>query len=145
MVKFIKHGQRVECRSYTHDFRYVDQPGAGYGFDCDKDGNLKPDLCEVAKENYAKCLTGEVDGRRVDDVGVMTSRWQYYDPAVIACEQCGTHVELNLGDYCSTCDKCGADYNLSGQRLAPRSQWGEETGETLADILGPRDPNRDDW
>lgn len=35
------------------------------------------------------------------------------------------------------CPRCGADYNLTGQRLAPRSQWGEETGETLADILGP--------
>lgn len=31
------------------------------------------------------------------------------------------------------CDKCGADYNSAGQRLAPRSQWGEETGETAAD------------
>jgi hypothetical protein len=24
---------------------------------------------------------------------------------------------------------------MSGQRLAPRSQWGEETGETADDIL----------
>jgi hypothetical protein len=31
--------------------------------------------------------------------------------------------------------ECGADYNMSGQMLAPREQWGEETGETVADIL----------
>jgi len=40
--------------------------------------------------------------------------------------------------YCSgftnTCE-CGADYNMSGQRLADRSQWGEETGETADDII----------
>jgi len=30
---------------------------------------------------------------------------------------------------------CGADYNWSGQLLAPRECWGEETGETAADIL----------
>ena len=33
-----------------------------------------------------------------------------------------------------TCD-CGADYNWSGMRLAPRECWGEETGETAAEIL----------
>ena len=33
-----------------------------------------------------------------------------------------------------SCDKCGADYNSGGQRLADRSQWGEETGEHPADV-----------
>lgn len=37
--------------------------------------------------------------------------------------------------FTNTCDRCGRDYNSSGQELAPRSQWGEETGESLADIL----------
>lgn len=36
--------------------------------------------------------------------------------------------------FTNTCD-CGADYNFSGQRLASREQWGEETGETAGDIL----------
>jgi len=33
---------------------------------------------------------------------------------------------------------------MSGQLLAPREQWGWDTGETAADILGPRLPD-DDW
>jgi hypothetical protein len=37
--------------------------------------------------------------------------------------------------FTTTCSECGADYNQSGQRLALREQWGEETGEHLADIL----------
>ncbi|HUW57380.1 MAG TPA: hypothetical protein VMZ92_12155 [Planctomycetota bacterium] len=37
-------------------------------------------------------------------------------------------------DFTNTCD-CGADYNWSGMRLAPRECWGEETGETAAEIL----------
>lgn len=45
---------------------------------------------------------------------------------------CGNQV------YCSgftnTCS-CGAGYNMSGQLLASRSQWGEETGETADDII----------
>jgi len=48
------------------------------------------------------------------------------------CEDCGYPVPL-LG-FTNTC-VCGTDYNMSGQRLAPREQWGEETGESLSDIL----------
>lgn len=43
-------------------------------------------------------------------------------------------------DFTNTCD-CGADYNSAGQRLAPRSQWGEETGEHWSDCVGPFDPD----
>jgi hypothetical protein len=43
----------------------------------------------------------------------------------ITCD-CGR--ELDCPSFTNTCD-CGADYNWAGQRLAPRSQWGEETGE----------------
>ena len=47
------------------------------------------------------------------------------------CE-CGRDVWCE--GFTSTCI-CGADYNWAGQRLAPREQWGEETGESLDDIL----------
>lgn len=54
-------------------------------------------------------------------------------PAEGSCEICRATVELY--GFTNTCDGCGADYNSSGQRLAPREQWGAETGEHLADIL----------
>jgi len=41
---------------------------------------------------------------------------------------------VTCSGFTNTC-RCGADYNMSGQQLAPRSQWGEETGETADDIL----------
>lgn len=49
----------------------------------------------------------------------------------IRCE-CGQ--ELFCPNFTNTCD-CGRDYNWAGQLLAPRSQWGEETGETAEQIL----------
>lgn len=52
-------------------------------------------------------------------------------PAIGECS-CGYEVEL--GGFTNTCE-CGADYNSSGQMLAPRECWGEETGESLCDIL----------
>jgi hypothetical protein len=52
-------------------------------------------------------------------------------PAWGRCDDCGQIV--SLPDFTNTC-RCGAEYNSSGQRLADRSQWGEETGEHPADI-----------
>lgn len=40
---------------------------------------------------------------------------------------CGTH--LTLHDSWSNECSCGTEYNGSGQKLAPRRFWGEETGE----------------
>jgi hypothetical protein len=38
--------------------------------------------------------------------------------------------------FTNTCRECGADYDRIGYRLANRSQWGCETGETSFDVLG---------
>ena len=45
---------------------------------------------------------------------------------VIRCT-CGVEVHCH-DSWANTCD-CGKEYNGSGQTLAPRSHWGEETGE----------------
>ena len=49
----------------------------------------------------------------------------------VTCD-CGETVTCS--GFTNTCT-CGADYNMSGQLLAPRAQWGEETGETADEIL----------
>ena len=51
--------------------------------------------------------------------------YTYRVPAEIKC--CGEW--LSLGNFTNTCQHCEADYNGSGQRLASRQFWGEETGE----------------
>lgn len=48
--------------------------------------------------------------------------------------RCACGQTLETPGFTNTCE-CGADYNWAGQRLAHRSQWGEETGESLSDIL----------
>jgi len=51
--------------------------------------------------------------------------------------KCG-QVFTILNWFEEECPKCGRLYNGAGQELAPRSQWGEETGESPADIYNPR-------
>jgi len=53
---------------------------------------------------------------------------------LVKCD-CGIEFTIYVRNFTSTCVNCGADYNGNGQKLASRSQWGEETGETADDIL----------
>jgi len=45
--------------------------------------------------------------------------------------------------FTNTCE-CGRDYGMNGYQLAPRSQWGEETGESIEEIL-KADEDYQDW
>tara|TARA_Y200000002_G_scaffold382867_1_gene401760 strand:+ start:629 stop:1072 length:444 start_codon:yes stop_codon:yes gene_type:complete len=63
-------------------------------------------------------------------LGYYENEFSYRVPAQIKC--CGKW--MSLGKFTNTC-KCGADYNGSGQLLASRSHWGEETGEHWSECL----------
>ena len=100
-----------------------DAENSQWSFDCDEHGNVdESSLQPLALENYRKCTAGGPG--RIDS-------WEnsYTSPAIGKCG-CGRHV--TLANFTNTCE-CGADYNSSGQALAPRSQWGEETGEHWTD------------
>ena len=63
-------------------------------------------------------------------------------PGILRCD-CGEELFMYSPGADVECEKCGADYNSAGQRLADRSQWGEETGETAADYdAGFNNPDR---
>lgn len=94
--------------------------GAGYAFPCDEHGKVTPDNPCAAK-NLAACLAGGAFDRRIE------SRLHRWHTSRVGRCQCGEKVYLD--SFTNTCDRCGADYNSSGQLLAPREQWGEETGE----------------
>ena len=125
-MRIIRKRQRLERTRYLRVFERPD--GSGFSFDCDQDGRLfttEP----AALDNYQKCLDGR---RNVKDKGILRLNNVYWENAIGECVNCGKEVELR--GFTNTCE-CGADYNDSGQLLAPREQWGEETGESLSDIL----------
>ena len=132
-MKIIRHREFIEQPvQYERRFWYEGHEGRwGCCFACDEHGNLFP-MNEGARANYEQCITGTLDGEKVIDGGVRSYKLRgYWEPAIGLCS-CGREVVLD--GFTCTCD-CGADYNSSGQRLGPRSSWGEETGESLADIL----------
>ena len=129
-MRIISQRKQVQdAPEYIHDFDAGN--GSGWGFRVNRDGSaVNPDTAE----NLRLCLETGVDkfGCAVRDDGIREYVNSYWMPAVGECGYC--RLPVYLDGFTNTCD-CGADYNMSGQLLAPRSQWGEETGESLADIL----------
>jgi hypothetical protein len=134
-MAFIRRSERRTVHHYQRNFDLVGVPGGGYGFDCDDRGNILLPEHAASRENLAHCLANDFpDGRKVIDRGVAHYSWSYTEPAVIRCG-CGAEVTL-YDPFLSTCDRCGADYNGAGQRLTPRSQWGEEDYWSEEDTFG---------
>lgn len=81
---------------------------------------------DIGYQNYLRVLeSGDYE------LGYYENEFSYRESAQIKC----CDVWLRLGKFTNTCDKCGADYNGSGQLLASRSQWGEETGEHWSECI----------
>ena len=76
-----------------------------------------------------KCMQSNVKNS-LKTIRVDVTRWQR-GIAEVKC--CGAWLLCH--SFTNTCSHCERDFNSSGQLLAPRSQWGEETGESLPEIL----------
>lgn len=142
MAHIIKRSERVTTTTYYRMYEWVDQPGAGFSFPSDENGNVNlEELQPPGLANWNACQPGgEYDGRIVD-LGVQESVNRYTEPAELQCD-CGATVLLQPQggiDLGSDCERCGRIYNLSGQLLRPREEWGEDTGETWSDIAIGRD------
>jgi hypothetical protein len=123
MAKLISKRERVCVTRHYLDYQWNDEPGSGFSFDCTENGLLLA-MAPEAVENFISCITGAYD---VGYGGVKQDSWTYTNHAVIECIECRAHVSLS--GFTNTCCECGADYSMDGSRLAPREQWGEETGE----------------
>lgn len=134
-MRIIKHSEMKHDLSFEKMFSFNEFKFTyGFSFPCNQWGKLLPNASEELKENFDKCASGVIDGTPIYDLGLRISRHTYREPAIGECV-CGR--EVSLGGFTNSCD-CGRDYNWAGQELAPREFWGEETLESIGDILGIR-------
>ena len=81
---------------------------------------------DMGFQNYLKVLdSGEYK------LHYYENEFSYRVPAQIKC----CDEWLSLGKFTNTCGSCGCDYNGSGQLLAARKYWGEETGEHWSECV----------
>lgn len=133
-MKIISHRELIESTSYCIEFRVCgDSSSFRYSFPCDALENIAP-LKPAGQENYDRCVKGfdERTGETLVRIaGIDERKHSYWRAAVGKCV-CGQNVHLEA--FTNTCD-CGRDYNSSGQELAVREQWGEETGEHWTECI----------
>ena len=130
-MKILKRRSHEEIITHLLCFSHTADPNSGYSFECDSNGVVDEGLLNVdALNNLRQCRDGNVRGHLVDPAEIQTSTRRYTHSAIGECNCCQSEVVLS--GFTNTCE-CGADYNMSGQQLAARSQWGEETGEQWQD------------
>lgn len=130
-MKVVREGKRQVTVERFRVFDYKDEPGGGYMFPCNVRGSVSASkLIPIALRNYYACRHDFICGRKVEDKGIKAISNVDYQPTVIECD-CGAHVELRTNS--NQCE-CGRWYNMSGQLLVHPRFWGEETGETAAEI-----------
>ena len=134
MLKIIKERTPETIREYYIEFRYKDDPEAGFCFPATSSG--EPDfscMSPEAKANYFACLT---DDRLIQEEFEPHVR-TYMNPAIGKCS-CGSDVVLDA-DYMGAVQcECGRWYNLFGQELRDPKYWEEDDGDYY-------DPNMEDY
>lgn len=116
----------ITVGGYRRNFYYHDEYGSGFSFPVYSNG--KP-----YDSKFVERIAELEKDPTYRDYGVEYDETSWNEAAVIRC-QCGGEVALEMV-MTNTCDKCHRDYNSSGQLLAPREQWGWDTGESVSDIL----------
>ena len=115
----------IEVEEKSYELVYEDVNHYGYGFPCDKDGNIiwkkvpNPETAplEIA---YCKAHPKKWDGRNGEVVTVI-NRERYG-----ICPHCGRRIDL-CGAYMGALEcACGQWYNLFGQEINPPEDWDED-------------------
>lgn len=111
----------------TYEISFMHKGGqSGFGFPCDREGNLEP-LNPDAKRNYDYCIAHpEEFPEQYNEI--ITIRQPYTEPGRGDCI-CGRTVYLEDRYYGACCCDCGRWYNTFGQELLPPDQWEEDPSE----------------
>ena len=134
--------KQVETVEYSLCWDYAEFPGAGLAFPCDEDGNLPP-IALLSDAALANLKDIWEHPEKYVLKGIQLYRHTFWKDAMGRCE-CGQIVFLEDAIY-NCCEGCGRFYNAVGQELSDPVTWGEETGESLSDILSPFPRDWYDW
>ncbi len=122
MLKIIRERRPLKFRDYTIEFKYKDDPEAGFSFPATCHGD--PDFYAMGSEmlaNYEACLTD----KRLTEGEFIKHEWTYVEPALGLCS-CGKEIVLECDHAGAVRCECGKWYNLFGQELRDPKYWEED-------------------
>lgn len=119
MLEIIKERSPITRTDYYIEFRYKDDPEAGYCFPANKDRTIALDkMSPEAIANYENCRTDE----RFTEAEFTANTYSYTEPAVGRC-RCGAEVILESQYLGAVQCGCGKWYNIFGQELKEPKYW----------------------
>lgn len=130
MLKIIRERRPIKFRDYTIEYRYKDDPNAGFTFPATCHGD--PDFSRMGQEmlaNYEACLTD----KRLTDGEFTKHERTYMEPALGICS-CGKEVALDCGHGDAVQCECGRWYNLFGQSLIDPKYWYRDEDDYYSDM-----------
>ena len=130
MLKIIKERTPETIKEYYIEFKYKDDPEAGFCFPANRRGAPKfSSMPPEAIRNYEACLTD----KRLTAGEFVTRTHTYINPAVGLCS-CGKEVILEC-DYSGAVQcECGRWYNLFGQSLIDPKYWYRDEDDYYSDM-----------
>ena len=124
MVTIIKAPYTEYVKEKTLEYRYRDDPDAGFTFPW-KDGKVQ--LNTLNEKNYEWC---QEHPEEVECLGVIEIERKYRAPALARCE-CGKEFYLNGHYYgCTQCPGCLKWYAVGGYEVLSPDQWRLEQEES---------------
>ena len=130
MLRIIKERTPETIREYYIEFRYKDDPEAGFCFPANRRGAPKFfSMPPEAIRNYEACLTD----KRLTAGEFVTRTHTYINPAVGLCS-CGKEVILECDHSGAVQCECGRWYNLFGQSLIDPKYWYRDEDDYYSDM-----------
>lgn len=121
MVEIIKAAHKEFMSEQSLEYRYRDNPEAGYTFEWD--GEKVVFAIPEAEKNYIWC---KEHPEEVECLGVVTNTWSCRVPTLARCE-CGEEIYLKDEYYGSCqCPNCGRWYSMFGDELNSPENWTED-------------------
>jgi len=109
-----------------YEVSFMHDANGGFGFPCDKEGNLKP-LHPDGQRNYEYCMA-HPEKFSYEWNRIRRYEHHYIEPAHGDCI-CGRTVYLEDHYYGACQCDCGRWYNIYGQELLPPEQWEEDPSD----------------
>ena len=130
MLKIIKERTPEVIKEYYIEFKYKDDPEAGFCFPANRRGAPKfSSMPPEAIRNYEACLTD----KRLTAGEFVTRTHTYINPAVGLCS-CGKEVILECDHSGAVQCECGRWYNLFGQSLIDPKYWYRDEDDYYSDM-----------
>ena len=130
MLKIIKERTPVTTTECFIEFKYKDDPEAGFCFPAVAPGVPKFSVMSPeAVANYLNCITDS----HLTEAEFVTYTNTYMEPAIGKCS-CGREVVLDSDYQGAVRCECGRWYNLFGQSLIDPKYWYRDEDDYCSDV-----------